>query len=297
MARTPIKTSDLLVERPLEWNIYDADGTLLYAKGAIIDAESKSQLLRRGALREVDAEIGKLVTAQGDKTTCRPTGVQSKDVRIPLTDTALRPGDVVHLDRPLDGSRIVARLIGYLKGKSIVITVPADEQGAIFLKEGESIRAKAFSGKHLLTFSCTVLAVATKPFSHIHLSYPADVTGIVVRRAERAAVRIIAAIDLDREQVSGIITDLSTGGLSFASRSKSIGVGAEAVFNFKLMLSDCIYLMKLRGTIRTIRAQRSEVLDGAETFGVQFGDLSAEDTLLLSLFVNQQVVSARDAGV
>lgn len=296
MARTTIKSSDLLADRPLEWNVYNADGTLLFARGMLIDAEAKGRLLRRGAVREVDAEIGKLLAAHGETISSTAAGEPAKGVRIPLSDTAVRPGDTVHLDRSLDGSRIMARLIGYLKGKSIVITVPTDEQGSVFLKEGESVVAKIFSGKHVLAFPGAVLAVALKPFPHIHLSYPAEVTGIVVRRSERAGVRLITAVETDREQTSGIITDLSTGGLSFASRSANIESGAQVVLNFKLVLADCTYLMKLGGLVRAVRANQSDALEGASAYGVQFREMSAEDTLILGLFVSQQLAAARSAG-
>lgn len=294
MAWTTIKSSDLLVDRGLDWNVYDANGTLIFAKGSLVDAETKARLLKRGVVREVDAEIGKLLAARGEAAAA--TAEQMKGVRMPLTDTAVRPGDTVHLDRSLDGSRITARLIGYLKGKSIIITVPADEQGTVFLKEGESVVAKIFSGKHVLAFPCTALAVVSKPFPHLHLSYPPEVTGVVVRRSERANVRIIAAIDAGSEQTSGIITDLSTGGLSISSRAGSIEVGAEIQLNFKLMLADCAYLLKLRCLVRAIRANQSDVLEGAPTYGVQFREMSAEDVLILGLFVSQQLAETGSAS-
>lgn len=294
MAWTTIKSSDLLADRALDWNVYDANGTLVYAKGSLVDAETKARLLKRGVVREVDAEIGKLLAARGEAAAA--TAEQMKGVRMPLTDTAVRPGDTVHLDRSLDGSRITARLIGYLKGKSTIITIPADEQGTVFLKEGESVVARVFSGKHVLAFPGTVLAVVSKPFPHIHLSYPSDVTGIVVRRSERASVRIIAAIDAGREQTSGIITDLSTGGLSFASRAGSIETGAEIHLNFKLVLADSTYLMKLKCLVRANRGTQSDVLEGATTYGVQFREMAAEDGLILGLFVSQQLAEARSTG-
>lgn len=296
MAWTTIKSSELLTDRPLEWNAYDSDGTLLFAKGVFIDTETKNRMLRRGVVRKVDSEMGRLLAAQGESTPTATAAEQTKGVRIPLSDTAVRPGDTVHLDRSLDGSRITARLIGYLKGKSIIVTIPADGQGSVFLKEGESVVAKVFSGKHILAFPTTVLAVVSKPYPHIHFSYPSDVTGIVVRRSERASVRIIAAIETGSEQTSGIITDLSTGGLSFASRSASIEVGADLTLNFKVNLADCTYIMKPSCLVRTVRGGQSEVLNGATAYGAQFHNMSAEDVLILGLFVGQQLVEARNTS-
>jgi c-di-GMP-binding flagellar brake protein YcgR len=295
MARTVVKSSDLLVDRPVEWNIYDPDGNLLFAKGSVIDAEAKANLLKRGALRDIDAEMNKLSGTHPGLQTTRPDQ-PVKGIRLLLSDTAVRPGAALNLDRDLDGSRVMARLIGYLKGRSIVITVPVDEQGQVFLKEGETVQAKIFSGKHILAFNASVLAVVLKPFPHIHLSYPPEVTGVVVRRSERTEVRLIAAVDIGNEQVPGIVTDLSIGGLSLVSRSPLIRVGAELVVNFKLMLADCPFLVKLRGVVRAVRAQQSDVLEGATAYGVQFRELSAEDVLIIDLFVSQQLMTARSAS-
>lgn len=288
MAWTPVKQGELVAGVPLIWNIHDASGTLLATKGAILDAETAARLLKRNVVREVFAEASKLVAQQDE------VADHAKEVRIPLADTAVRPGDTMHIDRNLDGTKVSALLIGYLKGKSIIITVPSDEQGSVYLKEGESIVAKVFSGKHVLAFPCTVLAVVTKPFPHIHINYPAEVTGIVVRKSGRANVRIIAAIETGREQLSGIIADLSTGGLSLATRSRNIEVGSTITLNFKIILAGCTYLMKLACRVKAVRHNHSEVLDGAIVYGLQFADLSAEDILILGQFVRQQQAEAHN---
>jgi c-di-GMP-binding flagellar brake protein YcgR len=289
MAWTPIKNGELVAGVPLIWNIHDSNGTLLATKGAILDDEAAARLVKRGVVREVFTEVSRLLVTHDEAAD------HAKEVRIPLADTAIRPGDTMHIDRNLDGTKVSALLIGYLKGKSIIITVPSDEQGSIYLKEGESIVAKVFSGKHVLAFPCTVLAVVTKPFPHIHINYPAEVTGIVVRKSGRANVRIIAAIETGSEQVSGIIADLSTGGLSLATRSRNIEIGSNITLNFKIILAGCTYIMKLHCRVKAIRDSHSDVLDGAIVYGLQFADLSAEDTLILGQFVGQQQAEARNA--
>jgi c-di-GMP-binding flagellar brake protein YcgR len=290
MAWTPIKNGELPAGLPLVWNVYDNHGALVAAKGAMLDGETVSRLMKRGVVREVHSEAGKLPSLPENTA-----AEQAKEVRIPLADTSVRPGDTMHIDRSLDGARLTARMIGYLKGKSIIITIPADEQGSIYLKEGESIVAKVFSGKHVLAFPCTVLAVVTKPFPHIHLNYPSEVAGIVVRRSGRANVRIIAAIEAGREKTSGIITDLSTGGISLSTRSTSIEIGTRMTLNFKLILAGCPYILKLDCLVRAIHANESDVLDGATVYGLQFAGLSAEDILIIGLFVSQQQAEARSA--
>lgn len=300
MARTTIKNSDFLTDRPLPWNVYDTNGTLMHAKGSMIDQDTKARLLKRGVLRDVDEDISRLTklvpVALEEKVAQPPNPDRMQGARIPFGDTAVRPGDAIHIDRSQDGLRIMARMVGYLKGKSIVITVPVDEQGHIYLKEGESIVVKVFSGKHVLVFPATVLAVLSKPYPHMHLSYPTVVTGFVVRKAERASVRLIAAIELGGDPITGIITDLSTGGVSFVTRNAEIKPHTEAVLNFKILLAESTFIMKLNCLVRAVRGKQSDVLEGATGYGAQFRDLSAEDILILGLFVSQKMTEARSGG-
>lgn len=292
MAKTTIKSSELLTGRPLAWNIFDADGTLMYAKGLTVDPDIKTRILKRGLLREVGVENSEMIASRIETVAAE----QSKEVHLPFSETGVRPGDIVHLIRDMDGSRLLSRLVGYMKSKSVIITVPADEQGSIFLKVGEAIAVKVFSGKHILSFSCSVIAVAASPFPHIHLSYPADVTGIVVRRSERVPVRIIAAIDMDSGQASGIIADLSTGGMSLATRSRNLEVGARATINFKIEVAGCTYIMKPACQVKAIRGNSSDLLEGAMVYGLQFCDLPAEDVLILGHLVAERLAETRSTG-
>ncbi len=300
MARTTLKNSDFLTDRPLPWNVYDTNGTLMHAKGSMVDMDTKARLIKRGVLRDVDDDIGRLTRlvpdAHEEKVAPPPNQDRMQGTKIPFSDTAVRPGDALNIDRSQDGSRCMARMIGYFKGKSIVISVPADEQGLIYLKEGESIVVKVFSGKHVLVFPAIVLAVPTKPYPHIHLSYPSVVTGFVVRKTERASVRLITAIEMGGDPITGVITDLSTGGVSFVTRNAEVKPHTEAVLNFKLQLAESTFIMKLHCVVRAVRGIQSEVLEGATGYGAQFKELSAEDILIVGLFVAQKMAEARSSS-
>jgi c-di-GMP-binding flagellar brake protein YcgR len=289
MALTPIKSSDFLVGRPLEWDAYDADGTLLFAKGTIVDEEIKARLLKRGALREIAPETARSASLAA-KTVFAEERQTRQRVWLQLHETSVRPGDIVHLERGLDGTRLTTQFIGYQKNKSVVVTIPVDAQGPVFLKEGETVVVKVFSGKHVLAFPSTVLAFVAKPFPHLHLNYPADVSGVVVRHAKRAPTRIVASLESEGEQAAAIITDLSVGGLSFATRSATIQVGANIRCNFKIVIADCPFLLQAVCQVRSNRGAQFDVLPGATAYGAQFKELSAEDALVIALFVCQQAM-------
>lgn len=306
MARTILKSSDFLVDRPLPWNVYDSNGNLMYAKGSIVDEETKARLVQRGLQRDVVEEMGRLAqkvlcAELGKGALARKNESSSNDDRsqarqIALSESAVHPGDMLNIERKLDGSRCSARLIGYLKGKSVLLTVPADEQGLIFLKEGEAITVKVFSGKHILFFNATVLALPIKPYPHVHVSYPTSVSGFMVRSSERVLVRLICALEIGQEQLSGVIVDISLGGFAFVTRRADIKPTTEFVVNFRLQLADSTYVMRLGAVVRSVRGPHDEVLDGGTGYGAQFVELTAEDALIVSLFVSQKITESRSGG-
>jgi hypothetical protein len=294
MALTPIKSSDFLVGRPLEWDAYDADGTLLFAKGTIVDEEIKARLLKRGALREIAPETARSASLAA-KTVFAEERQTRQRVWLQLHETSVRPGDIVHLERGLDGTRLTTQFIGYQKNKSVVVTIPVDAQGPVFLKEGETVVVKVFSGKHVLAFPSTVLAFVAKPFPHLHLNYPADVSGVVVRHAKRAPTRIVASLESEGEQAARHHHRFERRGIVF--RDALSDHQGRGEYPLQLQNRDRRLSFSIAGRLSGAFESRAQfdVLPGATAYGAQFKELSAEDALVIALFVCQQsMLDAKD---
>lgn len=283
MARVPVRAGDITIGQPLRWDVYDLHGKLLLGRGGILASEQeKDELLKRHRLRELDLRLD-VPSAEDDATESK------REVRILLDDTRIQPGDAMQIQSSLDNARFSVKLIGYHKGKSIVVTNPVQDGKAVYLKEGQAFVARIFSGRYVFAFPCSVLASTVKPYAYLHLSYPADVAGVNIRKGDRARLRTIAAFDTeDGERGAGVIVDLSGGGAFFLSKSADIAMGRHIVLKFKLMIGPIEYVLELPGHVRSVRANDDEPHLG-NGYGIQFADVSAEDNLVLHTFIYQQM--------
>lgn len=120
----------------------------------------------------------------------------------------------------------------------------------IFAKEGQVFIVRFFSGKNAYAFTTEVLRVYSTPYPHLHLRYPARVKGLVVRKGERVAVKIICSIDLPAPagpaRFAGTIQNLSTGG---ASRPASRRLQATLVVKFRVFIGEIESLLSIDATV------------------------------------------------
>lgn len=285
MSRVPLKPGDFAVGQPLRWDIFDQQGKLVLAKGAIVPSETeKADLIKKRRLRELDMRLDAPNEAAAESR---------REVRILLDETRIQPGDLIQIQSSLDASRFTVRLIGYHKGKSVVVTNPVQEGAAVYLKDGQAFIARIFSGKYVFAFPCTVLGSAIKPYPYLHFSYPADVVGVNIRKTARVRLRTIAAFETDDKRWgSGVVVDMSCGGAFFLSKSPDISQGTGLILKFKLTIGSVEYVLELPGQICSVRASEEEPGLGMG-YGVKFVDVSPEDNLVLSSFVFQQIAENR----
>ena len=284
MARVPVRPGDIVIGQPLKWDVYDLHGKMLLGRGGVLASEQdKDELLKRHRLRELELRLD--VAGADDEEAAE----SKRDVRILLDETRIEPGDNMQIQSSLDSARFAVKLIGYHKGKSVIVTNPLQDGTPIYLKEGQAFVARIFSGRYVFAFPCSVLASAVKPYSYLHLSYPADVAGVNVRKGDRARMRAIAAFDTDDGgRGAGVIVDLSGGGAFFLSKSTEIAMGRHVVLKFKLVIGPIEYVLELPGLVRSVRPNEDEPHLG-NGYGVQFADVSAEDNLVLNTYIYQQM--------
>ena len=289
MSRVPVKPQDFEIGQPLRWDIYDGHGQLVLGRGTVIASEQeKNQILKRRHVRELDLRL-----EVPDGHGAQQRGEAKREVRVLLDETRIQPGDAMQLQGSLDARRYAVRLIGYYKGKSIVVTNPIQDGAAVYLKEGQPFIARIFSGKFVFAFPCTVLASLVKPYPYLHLSYPADVVGINIRKGERVRLRAIAAFDTDDgRRGAGVIVDLSSGGAFVLSKSADLAMGCYLVLKFKVAIANIEYVLELPGCVRAVRDNEEEPALG-RGHGIEFVNISPEDNLVLASFIFQQIADNR----
>ena len=289
MSRVPVKHQDFEIGKPLRWDVYDTHGRLVLARGTLLNSEQEMQdILRRRHVRELDLRLD----VPGDEG---KDAESRRDVRVLLDETRIQPGEAMQLQSSLDSTRFPVRLIGYHKGKSIVVTNPIQDGTPVYLKEGQAFIARIFSGKYVFAFPCSILASAVKPYPYLHLTYPVDVVGVNIRKAERVRLRVIAAFDTDDDRRgAGVIVDLSNGGAYLLSKSPDLAIGCHLTLKFKIDIAGTEYVLDIAGVVRSTRPNDEEPALG-NGFGVQFSDVSPEDNLVLASFIFQQIADNRSS--
>jgi c-di-GMP-binding flagellar brake protein YcgR len=130
------------------------------------------------------------------------------------------------------------------------------------------------------------------PYPHLHLSYPAEVEAVMVRRDARVKVRVIAAVQSrSTPSAAAILSDLSTGGCSLLADNQLGQKSDEIVVKFKAPINGIEQLLTLKGVVRGIQLDCA-LDDGRSRFahGVQFIDHAPADQVALTAFVYQKLI-------
>ncbi|WP_172642449.1 flagellar brake protein [Azoarcus sp. KH32C] len=280
----------------MPWAVYDRDGKLVLDKGGEFESEQQIRtLLARGLYREAAAPPRQPAPASPPPAPApQPAASEQRTERKLLDETRLAVGDTIQLQAQFDGGnmRLAVSLIGYLKGKSIIVTAPMRDGKFLMMREGQSFIARMFSGKNAYAFPATIIKVTNVPYPHLHLSYPAEVEAVMVRRDARVKVRVIAAVQSrNSPSAAAILSDLSTGGCSLLAENQLGQKSDEIVVKFKAPISGIEQLLTLKGIVRGIQLDNAPV-DGRSRFthGVQFVDHAPGDQVALTAFVYQKLI-------
>lgn len=223
------------------------------------------------------------------------TQEQGTEKFMPLEESRLQIGDLVSL-QPLasDGAmRYSVKLIGMVKDRSVLVTTPMVDGKYLLMKEGQGFVLRGFSGKNAYAFAAQILKSLNTPYPYLHLSYPREVKSLVVRKGSRADVNVICAVvDADdaKKTAAGSIINISAGGALLVFRDPFGTVGQTLIVKFKTMINGIEALLELKSVVRAVNVDRSG--DGAlpHRLGVQFTDITPENSIPLLAYVYQELL-------
>jgi c-di-GMP-binding flagellar brake protein YcgR len=281
----PIKESELRVGQAVPWSLYDRDRRLLLARGSIIESERQvAQLALRGLFRKLDIRP-QTETRTEDKP---DHAAATREELRALDEIKLGIGDTLHLQSQSDTSpvRYSVKLIGYLRGKGIIVSTPTQDGKVLLMRDGQSFVVRLFSGKSVYAFPTTIFKVANVPYPHLHLTWPSQVTGVVGRGAPRARVNLIAAItDAKGRTGAATLDNLSTGGCALFSKSP-LGNREERIrIKFRVVVSEVEQYLDIEGIIRSVQRDIEAGDNQPVQHGIQFVDLPPNDQLVLTAYV------------
>lgn len=122
-----------------------------------------------------------------------PASPQRESGVLSLDQIKLGIGDTIQLQfqSDVEPSRCFVTLIGYLEGQSVIVTTPIINGSLMLVREGQDFVVRLFSGKTAYAFTSMAKRVTNTPYPHLHLAYPKEVRGLVVRGSSRGRINII----------------------------------------------------------------------------------------------------------
>lgn len=313
-----VEAADIDFSKPMKVPLYDGNRRVVLRRGETFDSmQLWDEWLARGLYRNqqdrftsasatatVPTSIpvrssylqGK-VAASGAASAAAapPTGAEVPEQREILTNleaTKLRIGDPLYLQSGPEAPRLVVRLIGYLKNKGLVVTVPEAESELVMLRDGQTFVARFFSGQSACAFTTLVVRQTSVPYPHIHLSYPKEVRAREIRKGSRVDVEIIAAIATEGEGDylgSGKIVNLSIGGGGLRAKTR-LGQKDDVInVKFKIVIGGNPSYVVFDAVIRSV-SEDSDPQGMNYLHGLQFINDDVTMGLALMVFVYQKIV-------
>lgn len=307
MSLIPVARNDIAIGKPSPWQLYDQEHKVLVAQGGIVrDNEHLDSLLANGVYRELSWEApddknggSNLAAAKSppDQTKANELGAQ-----FTFDDVKLKTESRLQLEPPkqLGSERIMVKVIGYLRGVSLLVTAPAMSNGVrLQLMEGEQVVMRSFSGQNAFAFACTVVRSCKLPYEYLHLSFPSTIQGVLIRKSARVKTNIIAAVQNSNshnaaEQAPALISDLSANGAALDAKRPLGKKGDILNLAFRVNLHKIDAFLSINGVIRAMHNGEAADISGPEIIrhGVEFQSMQPNDMIILQSMIYQQIIES-----
>jgi hypothetical protein len=210
-------------------------------------------------------------------------------------------GDTLQLQKAGDasGDRYTSTVIGFVPGKSLLVTTPTVNDKPVLIREGQPFAVRMLQGTYIQGFVAKVLHNALVPYPYLHLSFPKEVECIEIRNADRADTEIpvvtrnIKLPDKRDNWKSASIKDISSSGAKLESMSKIGEKKDELILRFKLFVGSREEEMELQAQVMHLE-EPSDVGDdewGLFVFGTRFQDPGRLEQVLIQNYVLEQRMS------
>jgi len=176
------------------------------------------------------------------------------------------------------------RFIGFIKDKSLLVTLPFRNGERMWMEEGQAFILRGFDGKHAYAFTAQVIRARAHPFTYLHFSWPDKVEYRLVRNSLRVAVSLPASLSQAGDTpVAVTMLDLSASGTMLDSPVETGAVDDQVQVGFTVDYEGSPVNLLLAAEIRKIYRKENEA--GAR-IGLNFENISQNDALILHYFIN-----------
>lgn len=295
MGFMPVRKIDVAIGKPLPYSLYDGDRNLLLRAGCVVQTQNQLDTLsEKGLYRNPSASTGR-DRRDAIEPDADALGDKGRESQFALDEIKLAIGDNLQLQGAAEGdtSRYAVKLIGYLKGKSVIVSTPTVDNKFAFIREGQSFVVRMFRGKAAYAFAASVFKSANVPFPHLHLTYPSSVRGLVIRSGARARVNIIsAAVDPRGKSHAATMCDISTGGGMLVSGVQIGDVGETLKLKFRVMLNGEEHYLHPVAVVRSILVGdgSADGIPAGFQHGLQFLEIPPAESLALTTLVYERLL-------
>lgn len=209
----------------------------------------------------------------------------------------LQIGDSLQLQFVADENkrRHYSKVIGFLKGQSVLITTPRIDGNIMLVRENQLVIVRMLTGNSVVGFNTSVLRACLKPYAYLHLAYPKEMEHITVRKAQRVSTKLIASVETYQENNSRtsipiIIEDISTTG-SMISAETSLGETGEFVtISARISVGNVREYINIPAIIRNVRKFTTEEGTTKYSYGMEFQLLEQHEHFVLHGYVYEQLL-------
>ena len=293
---SPLAKGDIEIGKALPFAIFDRTGVLLLAEGQAVTSQKQlDELAAKGLYHN---------PRWSHKFTIQPGNVQPDSAHLPRT----LPAKQTFEDPFETGSQLKmfaqgqskdpfqVRLIGSIPNAAVLVTHPMRDGKCVFTKEGQVWEFQATYGLSIYRFSAMIEKVLLSPHPMLVMSWPHEthLESQAIRRAKRvncdlpATIKINAGDGTVADSISGVIDNISTGGLELMfSKAVSLKIGQHISIAFQILLDDRKYLIECNADVVS---QARDTKPSSSIYGFVLRGLTDEQFAVLHAYVSDRLI-------
>jgi len=304
-----LKLTELRVGMPTPWPVFFTANDMAMDIGFIPESEEQIlNLMDRGLFRYPTELESKAEPEEHASFNLQPVKPNQKPAEPPpqprgdittLEQVKLNIGDNLQLQLKGDthGDRYAVTLIGYLAGEGVIVSTPVKDGRVMMFREGQAFVVRMFSGKSAFAFTAEISKITNSPYPHIHLAWPKEVRGLVVRSSSRAKTNIIchASSPGNEKGYACVARDISIGGALIAAKDKIAGTGDKLILKMRVNVGDEEHMLIIDCEVRSINTSRLDG-EGNVLHGLSFTRIEAQDKLVITAMLYQNMMNEQTEG-
>jgi len=189
--------------------------------------------------------------------------------------------------------RHYSKVIGYLQGRSVLITTPRVDGNIMLIREDQMVIVRMMTGNQVYGFTTQIICSNLKPYAYLHLAYPKEMEHITVRKAERISINLIGSIeregaeDEERFTSSVLIHDISTSGAMIEASQPLGEIGDIITMSSKIEVGGKEEYINVACIIRNIIHKEE---DTRFKHGLEYQLLDQQEHFVIYGFVYEQMI-------